>query len=119
MAGRGLPMTQHQFYVTLPSNSNPESFPDNSPSKYTVMLSSNIELDGPFEVALADMSIPQTWFNLGLDDDLIINLMNVTNQHQQNFKVPAGHYPSLSFLITEINHGLKNEFKARETKKKR
>ena len=125
MAGRGLPVTPSQFYVTLPSNSNPETFPNNTPSDYTVMLSSNIELDGPFEVALADMSIPQTWFNLGTEskgaddkDVLSIKLFHTTLFNSQVIYIPPGHYPSLSFLVTEINHLIKNDFKARETRKR-
>ena len=43
-------------YIILPSGSNMENFPNNSQSNFTTILEEPIELDGPHELALVDMS---------------------------------------------------------------
>ena len=47
-----------RFYVTLPSNSSSEYYPDNTVACYTTKLVDKIELEGEWEVGLAEISIP-------------------------------------------------------------
>jgi hypothetical protein len=49
------------FYVTLPSNSSYEFYPDNKLNNFTTKLHSTIKLDGDYEVGLVDISYPQNW----------------------------------------------------------
>jgi len=47
-----------RFYVTLPSNSSTECYPDNTVARYTAKLADKIEIEGDWEVGLAEISIP-------------------------------------------------------------
>jgi hypothetical protein len=54
------------FYVTLPSNSSFEYFPENTLNNYTTKLHTTLRLDciqflGNYEVGLVEMSYPHNW----------------------------------------------------------
>ena len=59
--------TEEGFYVTLPSNASLNVFKNNTSSSYQVDLAQHIDLEGPWEVALAEISYPHTWFNVPID----------------------------------------------------
>ena len=44
------------FYVTLPSNASFDVYPDNKKSNYTTQFNTPLVLDGPYEVALANIT---------------------------------------------------------------
>ena len=48
------------FYITLPSNSSMNVYPNNSKSNFTTLLSRSIHLNGEYEVALTNISFPST-----------------------------------------------------------
>ncbi|GBN80354.1 hypothetical protein AVEN_258589-1 [Araneus ventricosus] len=50
------------FYITLPSNTNMDYFPNNTQPSYRTKLSSPLILRGEWEVALC---IPRSWFDIG------------------------------------------------------
>jgi len=56
-----------RFYVTLPSNSSMDYYPENTVARYTTRLASPIELEGDWEVGLAKMSIPCVVYNVVAD----------------------------------------------------
>lgn len=49
------------FYVTLPSNSSMNIYPENSLSHYTTRLRKPLNLTGKWEVALVEASVPTQW----------------------------------------------------------
>jgi hypothetical protein len=49
------------FYITLPSNSSFEYYPENTLNNYTTKLHSTLRLEGNYEVGLDEMSYPQNW----------------------------------------------------------
>jgi hypothetical protein len=51
----------NDFLVTLPSNSNMKSHPENEPANYTVKLASPIALHGDWEVALVSVQYSHNW----------------------------------------------------------
>lgn len=53
-----------EFYVTLPSNSSMDYFPENTQSSYRTKLFSPIVLSGEWEVALSEVFMPKSWFNV-------------------------------------------------------
>ena len=55
---------ESEFYVKLPSNSSMEYFPDNKTSNFVTKLSRTLQLDGEWEVGLADIDYPHTWYNI-------------------------------------------------------
>ena len=56
---------ESEFYVTLPSNSSMQYFPDNKTSNFVTKLSRTLQLDGEWEVGLAEIDYPHTWYNIG------------------------------------------------------
>ena len=52
------------FYVFLPSNSSMDVFPKNKQSQYCTQLAAPIQLDGSWEVGLAEIHIPAMWQNV-------------------------------------------------------
>ncbi|GBN66249.1 hypothetical protein AVEN_218086-1 [Araneus ventricosus] len=54
-----------EFFVSLPSNASMGYFPHNIPSLYRTKLSTPIEFHGDWEVGLAEICLPRTWFNIG------------------------------------------------------
>ncbi|GBM05503.1 hypothetical protein AVEN_94786-1 [Araneus ventricosus] len=54
-----------EFYITLPSNTNMDYFPNNTQSSYRTKLSSPLILRGEWEIALCEICIPRSWFNIG------------------------------------------------------
>lgn len=57
------------FYLTLPSNSSAEYFPDNTLTHYFTKLPHAIDLGGgQWEVGLVEMQYPHTWYNIRDDE---------------------------------------------------
>lgn len=52
------------FYVTLPSNASMDIYPDNAISHYTTRLRQPLTLDGGWEVAIVEASVPTRWTNV-------------------------------------------------------
>src|SRR6059036_470464 len=52
------------FYLTLPSNSSQEYFPDNTKTEFTTKLASTIELTNEWEVGLAEIMFPRSWYTV-------------------------------------------------------
>ena len=52
------------YYLTLPSNSSQEYFPDNTKTEFTTKLSSTIELSNEWEVGLAEIMFPRSWYTV-------------------------------------------------------
>ena len=55
---------ESEFYVMLPSNSSMEYFPNNQTSNFVTNLSRTLQLDGEWEVGLAEIDYPHTWYNI-------------------------------------------------------
>ena len=55
---------ESEFYVTLPSNSSMEYFPDNKASNFVTKPSRTLQLDGEWEVGLAEKDYPHTWYSI-------------------------------------------------------
>ena len=55
---------ESEFYDMLPSNSSMEYFPENKSSNFVTKLSRTLQLDGEWEVGLAEIDYPHTWYNI-------------------------------------------------------
>ena len=55
---------ESEFYVTLPSNSSMQYFPDNKTSNFVTKLPRVLWLDGEWEGGLAEIYYPHTWYNI-------------------------------------------------------
>lgn len=92
------------FYVTLPSNACHDIFPDNNSSNYTITLSQPIELQGPYEVALAEIMYCHTCNNLDTDEESF-DLKDKSRPQDpiMHLKLFTGNYESIEILVREIN----------------
>ncbi|KAG8174224.1 hypothetical protein JTE90_016548 [Oedothorax gibbosus] len=52
------------FYVTLTSTASMDYFPNNTQSSYRTKLNTPLRLNGDWEVALSEICMPRTWFNI-------------------------------------------------------
>jgi len=75
----------NRFYVTLPSNSSADYYPENTVARYTTKLADKIELESECEVGLAEISFPfevenvvygQCYVDLYINDVLIRRVTN-------------------------------------------
>ena len=55
---------ESEFYVMLPSISSMQYFPDNKTLNFVTKLSRTLQLDGEWEVGLAEIDYPHTWYNI-------------------------------------------------------
>ena len=53
-----------EFHFTLPSDSSMQYFPDNKTSNFVTELPRTLQLDGEWEVGLAEIDYPHTWYNI-------------------------------------------------------
>jgi len=51
-------MSLRRFYLTLPSNSSANYYPSNTVARYANKLPQVMELEGDWEVELAEISVP-------------------------------------------------------------
>src|SRR6267154_2333005 len=61
-----------QFYLTLPSNSSQEFVPDNTLTEFTTKLASTIDLTNEWEVGLAEIMFPRSWYTIPKDGLTIV-----------------------------------------------
>ena len=87
------------FYITLPSESSRDVFPENNPSEYTVRLPRWIQLKGEWEIGLH--SIAYTPWNIVQPLDEPISFMNGGNKGKGGKM--RKHYSSVKEYIEAIN----------------
>lgn len=100
------------FYVTLISDSSSHFFPDNKISQFTTQLPTAINLNqGDWEVGLADIIYPHTWYNIRDDNNLFG--FELGDGKLQGRRLPAGCYetvPDILKAMTLTSHKNKIEF---------
>lgn len=52
------------FYLALPSDSSMDSFPNNTLASVTTRLPHMLDLDGSWEMGLAEIQYPHSWYNV-------------------------------------------------------
>ena len=95
------------FYITLPSNSSLNFYPNNKVSHYFTKLVKNIHLEsGDWEVGLVEVQAPITWHNVREDECwLYISEHDPIKRRQINHKVilPAGLYKDAEKAVARLN----------------
>lgn len=88
------------FYLTLPSNSSLEFFPDNTLTHYFTKLPHPIDLSGgQWEVGLSEIQYPHTWYNIqGEEGWVAIEIDGVV----LNAVLRAGFYSSPEILVKRM-----------------
>ena len=105
------------FYLTLPSNSSQEHFPDNTMTEFTTKLSSTIELTDEWEVGLAEIMFPRSWYTIPKDGfTIFVDYSNCLDTlfpetdpyrfrryHTAQLYLKGGHYNTMDELTQEMN----------------
>jgi hypothetical protein len=91
------------FHLTLPSNASMKYYPDNTVAKYTTKLSNRIELDGDWEVGLAEIIYPYSWYNMKEEIMTEYVWKSKRGHYDYNYKIRAGHYQNPSQIVKQCN----------------
>ena len=102
------------FYLTLPSNSSMDFFPDNNASHFFTKLPQPQELDGEYEVGLAEIQFTNSYQNVRentvyfeYEEDYDIHPSArhriFSNSSCKRVDVSAGLYDSNKSFITTLN----------------
>lgn len=94
------------FYVTLPSNTGLNVFKNNTISSYRVNLPRHINLEGPWQVALTEISYPHTWHNVP-EESAYFEWMDKEEKKIVRQRLTAGYYKNVNHLIGEIEYLLR------------
>jgi hypothetical protein len=95
------------FYLTLPSNTEPST---NTTAKFTVYLPYKIDLSGKWEVALVEIQYPFSWNNLTgrvSSGDITDNWIDITfsSGYRTIINVPPGYYENIQEILKAIEYG--------------
>ena len=90
-----------RFYVTLPSNSSMECYPGNTVARYTTKLADKIELEGDWEVGLAEISFPSALDNV-ISDRCYYNLY-INDSVTRKIVLPPGNHKRVYTLIDALH----------------
>ena len=93
----------HGFYITLPSKSSKDLFPENNPSEYIVRLPHWIQLKGEWEIGLH--SIAYTQWNIIRHLDEAISFTDTGGTGGKGGKMRK-HYSSVDEYVSSINESL-------------
>ena len=88
---------ENEFYVTLPSNSSMQYFPDNRTSNFLTKLSRTLQLDGEWEVAVAEKDYPHAWREGNNSVEIY-----VLDQWGQQVSIQPGYYEKLQDAIDAL-----------------
>ena len=86
------------FYITLPSNSSLEYFPNNTLNNFTTKLHSALRLDGEYEVGLVELSYPQNW-KYRRDGKILFK----EKSRSEIYKIRFSNFESIESLIQSMN----------------
>ena len=94
------------FYVTLPSNSSPNLFPNNQAGHFFVKLPQTIDVSSHYEVGLVEIQFPNSFCNVE-EDDMWIQYYppveeGVEPKGPLHLVVPPGMYRSLDAIIIAV-----------------
>ncbi len=89
------------FYLTLPSNSSLEYFPENALTHYFTKLPRAIDLSGgEWEAGMVEIQYPHTWYNIPGEEEAWVDLEINGTIHHSGLK--AGFYESPGLLIKRM-----------------
>ncbi len=99
------------FYLTLPSNSSLDFFPENTLTHYKVRLPYTIALDGQWEVGLAEIQYPHTWYNVqgSACNIRVCSKPGGAISVDKALTLSNGYYQDVSTLVECINRQLSSK----------
>lgn len=117
------------FYLTLPSNSSLQYYPDNSASHYFTKLPQTIDLERDFEVGLSEIQLPNSYLNVAkgecwIDFTALLPLDHKTQvlpfdkgltleerrPVKPRLEIPGGLYESSEYFVRFVNSAAQKNF---------
>lgn len=100
----GTATTKDSFFLTLPSNSSMEEFPDNTLTHFRVKLPRTVHLAGEYECALVDVSFPTSWYNLITreNDPAWSRVQYIRHNKYTQHQLKEGYYSNIEALLEAI-----------------
>lgn len=95
--------TEEGFYMTLPSNSSMNYFPDNKVNNFVTKLPKHIYLNGSWEVALVEATFPYNFYTLNDEEDNSIIISIKDTELSFTVNITPGYYNTPQELINEMN----------------
>ena len=98
------------MFLTLPSNSSMDIYPENKVSDYTVHLPKEINFSGSWELGLSEILYPNTWYNIDTNQCFIyyqrgdLELVAV---------LPPGYYQQPQYVVRQILQEMRREFQVK------
>ena len=89
---------ESEFYVTLPINRSVQYFPDNKTSNFLTELPRTLQLDEEWEVGLAEIDYPHTWYNIREGKVEIY----VPDKWFQEISIQHGYYEKVQDVIDAL-----------------
>lgn len=89
------------MFLTLPSNSSASVFLNNTQSEFRTQLPEAIELEGEWEMGLAEIMYPKSWYNLLHNEQITIG-------SAFNMEIKQGLHESVEELFKVINENIKD-----------
>ena len=103
----------NQFYLTLPSNSSAEYYPNNTVTQFNTRLHRSFNLVGEWEVGMTEIMFPHSWYNVGREDsffefycsDCVVTVppIHPPREYSFRFKVPMGYYASVEAIVNKMS----------------
>ena len=91
---------ESEFHVTLPINSSMQYFPDNKSSNFVTKFSRTLQLDEEWEVGLAKVDYPHTWYNIRDRKNSLE--FYVPDQWVQEISIQPGYYEKVQDVIDAL-----------------
>eukprot|EP00057_Strongylocentrotus_purpuratus_P015148 XP_011669622.1 PREDICTED: uncharacterized protein F54H12.2-like [Strongylocentrotus purpuratus] len=96
--------SEDQVYITLPSNSSMDYFPNNTLTSFTTKLATPLVLRGEYEVALVDIIYPHSWYNVNFTNNKYS--FSIGDQVISVGRIPEGHYRDAQGICMAFNESL-------------
>lgn len=90
-----------RFYITLPSNSSMDVYPDNTVARYMTKLSGHYDLVGDWEVGLTEISMPTAVANV-VEGHCYFDVY-LRRRYVRRIVLEAGNHKSVSTLVDALN----------------
>ena len=99
-----------QFYITLPSNSSEEFYPENTISQFRTKLRKAIELPENWEVGLCELIFPANWYNVVKGGNNVAfrrRPTKITTPPETHGSILQGTYPTIELLVSALQNKVK------------
>lgn len=88
------------FYITLPSDSSQRFFPENTLSHFVTQLPTPVTLNGEWEVGLAEIIYPHTWYNVNASNNLFG--FDLGDGQLSSRRIPPGYYETIPDILKAV-----------------